>query len=160
MTKVRNTAIPAAYLILEQNGKILVARRCNTGYQDGSYQIPAGHVEHGELPTEALIREAKEEIGIDLAPSDLECVHVSYSPCHDHTDDRAHFFFRATKWQGEVMIMEPDKCDDVRWVTYDELPTNMTFHVKDAIESARKKVFFKEIGIETLKAHGLYMLDR
>jgi len=70
--KTRNKAIPASYLFLEKDGKILVARRCNTGYQDGKYQIPAGHVEMGELPTEALIRETKEEIGIDLNPADLE----------------------------------------------------------------------------------------
>jgi 8-oxo-dGTP diphosphatase len=93
--KLRNKAIPAVYLLLEKEGKILVACRANTGYLDGHYQVPAGHVEESELPTEALIREAKEEIGIDLKPNDLEFVHVSYRPQHDH-------FFKPLK-QGSLV---------------------------------------------------------
>ena len=60
--KTRNKAVPAVYLILERDNKILIARRANTGYEDGNYQVPAGHVEEAELPTEAVIREAKEEV--------------------------------------------------------------------------------------------------
>lgn len=154
--KIRNKCVPAVYLILEKRGKILVARRCNTGYQDGNYQVPAGHVEEGELPKEALIREAKEEIGIVLSKNDLEFVHVSYRPKHDETGDRVDFFFKADKWNGEVINAEPEKCDDLKWVDYDELPENMTPHVKDAIESYRKGVFFKELGLDFIKTNALY----
>jgi mutator protein MutT len=156
--KERNKAIPAAYVFLEKNGEVLIARRCNTGYQDGNYQVPAGHVEMGELPSEALIREAKEEIGIDISPGDLTLVHVSYRPKHDNTDNRVDFFFRATTWSGEVTNMEPNKCDDLRWVSYDKLPTNVTPHVKDAIECVQKGVFYKELDITFLKKTGLYQL--
>ena len=154
----RNKAIPAAYLFLQKEEKFLVARRCNTGYEDGNYQVPAGHVDMGELPSEALIREAKEEIGIDLLPSDLKTVHVSYRPKHDNTDNRVDFFFHATKWGGEVINMEPEKCDDLKWVGLDELPENMTAHVRDAFERMREGVFYNELGIDFLKAHGLYQL--
>ena len=41
----RNKAIPAVYIFLEKDGKFLIARRCNTGYQDGNYQVPAGHID-------------------------------------------------------------------------------------------------------------------
>ncbi|MDO8518190.1 MAG: NUDIX domain-containing protein [bacterium] len=156
--KDRNKAIPAAYLFLEKDGKFLISRRCNTGYQDGNYQVPAGHVDEGELPSEALIREAKEEIGIDLFPNDFELVHVSYRPKHDNTDNRVDFFFRAKNWSGEVKNMEPNKCDDLKWVTVDELPKTMTAHVRDALECMQKGIFFKELGIPFLKEHGLYML--
>ena len=156
--KTRNKVVPASYLFLENDGKILVARRCNTGYQDGNYQVPAGHVEEGELPTEALIREAKEEIGIDLNPADLELVHVSYRPKHDETGDRVDFFFRAKKWSGEITNMEPNKCDDLKWVSYDEVPENMTLHVRKAIKNMNDGIFFDEIDLEQLKSHGLYLL--
>jgi len=154
----RNKAIPAAYLVLEKEGKILLARRCNTGYQDGNYQVPAGHVEAGELPSEALIREAKEEVGIDLAPDDFTLVHVSYRPKHDATDNRVDFFFKATRWSGEVQNREPDKCDDLKWVLPDELPENTVAHMKDAIECMQKGIFYKELDLAFLKAHGLYTL--
>ena len=156
--KERNKAIPAAYLFLEKDGKFLTARRCNTGYQDGNYQVPAGHVDAGELPSEALIREAKEEIGIDISPDNVELVHASYRPKHDNTDNRVDFFFRVKKWSGEVENMEPNKCDDLKWVTLDELPETMTPHVRDAFDCMRKNIFYKELGMPFLKANGLYTL--
>jgi 8-oxo-dGTP diphosphatase len=156
--KERNKAIPAAYLFLEKDGKFLVARRCNTGYEDGKYQVPAGHIEKGELPSEALIREAKEEIGIDIAPEDCELAHISYRPKHDNTDNRVDFFFRVKKWAGDVRIMEPEKCDDLKWVTLQDLPENMTAHVRDAFESMQNGVRFKELGIPFLKKTGQYKL--
>lgn len=154
----RNKAIPAVYIFLEKDEKYLVARRCNTGYQDGNYQVPAGHVDEGELPTEAMVREAKEEVGIDVSSNDLELVHVSYRPKHDNTDNRVDFFFRTRIWGGEIKNMEPNKCDDLKWVKLDELPETMTPHVRDAMECMQKGVFFKELGVDFLKEHGLYML--
>ena len=105
--KLRNKAVPAAYILLEKDGKVLLGRRCNTGYQDGKYQVPAGHVEEGELPSEAIIREAKEEINADIVLVDLKLVHVSYRPKHDDSGDRVDFFFRAERWNGEIKNMEP-----------------------------------------------------
>jgi len=156
--KQRNKAIPAAYLFLEKDGKFLIARRCNTGYQDGMYQVPAGHVEDQELPSESLVREAKEEIGIDINSKDAELYHVSYRPRHDETDNRVDFFFRVKKWKGEVTNMESKKCDDLKWVTLDELPKNMTFHVREAFESIKSGRIYTEISAATLKEQGLYKL--
>ncbi len=65
------TIIPAVYLILEKDNKILLLRRYNTGYNDGLYSLPSGHVEDGEFPIDALIREAQEEIGIIIAKEHL-----------------------------------------------------------------------------------------
>lgn len=153
-----NKAIPASYIFLEKDGKILVSRRFNTGFQDGNYQVPAGHVDKGEVPSEAVIRETKEEVGVDLSPEDIELVHISYRPKHDNTNNRVDFFFRAYKWKGEPKNMEPDKCDDVKWVPLNDLPENMSAHVRDAIESTQKGIFFRELGFPFLKEHGYYML--
>ena len=65
MNTKRNKAVPASYLVLKKDGKILLTRRQGSGYYDGWYGLPAGHVEAGELPTECLIREAKEEIDVE-----------------------------------------------------------------------------------------------
>lgn len=156
--KERNKAIPASYLFLEKDGKFLLARRFNTGYQDGNYQLPAGHVEEGELPSEALVREMQEELGIDIAPEDIELVHVSYRPKHDPTSDRVDFFFRAKKWEGEVRNMEPDKCDDLKWFVIGTFPENMAPANRAAIECIRKGIFYEELGADFLKASGLYQL--
>ena len=62
----------AVYLLLLREGQVLLLRRHNTGYEDGKYSVIAGHVDPGERITQALIREAAEEAGIQL---DAEEVH-------------------------------------------------------------------------------------
>ena len=156
--KTRNKAVPAAYLLIEKDGKVLIARRCNTGYEDGVYQIPAGHIEEGELPTDAAIREAKEEVGIDLIANDFELATILYRPKHDETGDRVDFFFKVKSWKGEVINTEPEKCDDLNWVSPTELPDNMTLHIKRAIENVQKGITYGEISLEELKKAGLYRL--
>jgi 8-oxo-dGTP pyrophosphatase MutT (NUDIX family) len=145
---------PAAYLFLEKDGKFLISCRRNTGYRDGYYQVPAGHIEEGELPSEALIREAKEEIGITLFPDKIQLVHISYRPKHDETSDRVDFFFKADLWDGEVKNMEPQKCEDMKWVSLDELPNNIIPHVRDAMNCMKNNIVFKELGMDFLKRCG------
>ena len=159
MKAPRNSATTAVYLILEKDGKVLLARRCNTGYQDGNYQVPAGHIDAGELPTEALIREMKEELGIALRHDDLRFVHASFRPKHDVTGDRVDYFFRADRWDGEITNAEPEKCDDIQWFSYDEFPTNMTPHVRVALDCARRGGYFSEMSLDFLRETGMYVLE-
>src|SRR5665213_2957273 len=140
----RNTAATASYLILKKESKILLARRFNTGYQDGNYQVPAGHIDAGELPSEAMIREAKEEIGIGLTKDDLKMVHTIFRPKMDNTGDRVDYFFEATRWDGEVINAELKKCDDLGWFDLNNLPPNVTPHVRVAIEGWLKGEPFSE----------------
>lgn len=143
--KIRHKAVPAVYLILKKDDKILLARRCNTGYQDGNYHLPSGHVEEAEFPTVALIREAKEEIGIDLSTSNLRFIHVLYRLKHDETGERIDLFFTADTWLGEIVNMEPNKCDDLKWVKPQELPENMTPYIRHTLECIKKGIFSSEL---------------
>jgi len=142
----RNKAVPASYLILQQGNKILLMRRQGSGYYDGWYSVPAGHVEEGELLTDCLIRETKEELGIDLDKKDIRLVHTMYRTKHDETGDRADYFFLVTKWHGEPRICEPRKCDDIRWFSREALPENMMHHVREAVECVGKGVSYSELG--------------
>ena len=92
--KDRNKATPAVYLILKKNRQVLLGRRINTGYYDGWYTLPSGHVEAGELPLDALLRESKEEIGITYEKKDAKLVHTLYRTKHDETGDRADYFLK------------------------------------------------------------------
>jgi len=57
MTK-RNQNVPASYLVLFKENKVLLLKRFNTGYEDDKYSMIAGHVDEGESFSEAIIREA------------------------------------------------------------------------------------------------------
>lgn len=148
MTKERNKATPAVYLFLRKGEEILLGRRQNSGYYDGWYSVPAGHVEFGELPVGGLIREMKEELDIVVNPKDLRLVQTMYRAKHDETGERLDLFFETEKWSEEVKINEPHKCDDLRWFPVKELPENMMHHVKIALENAKKGVLYSEIDLE------------
>ncbi len=63
---MRATYRAAVYVIPKRGDEILLFRRFNTGFGDGQYSFPAGHVEEGESVTATAIREALEEAGIGL----------------------------------------------------------------------------------------------
>ena len=66
----------AVHLLLVKNDRVLLLRRYNTGYEDGNYSVVAGHIEGGEDLKTAMIREAREEAGIEILRSNLEVVGV------------------------------------------------------------------------------------
>lgn len=142
--KERFKLIPTVDLILMKDNKILLSRRCNTGFYDGDYSFPAGHLDGNETMIQAMIREAKEEIGIDLNPEDLKLVHVMHRK--EPSEERVNFFFTAKKWGSKPKIMEPHKCDDLSWFEFDNLPNNVTPYIKQAISCFRNKIFYSEIG--------------
>ncbi len=144
MPKERFKLIPTSHLILIKGGNILLSRRFNTGFQDGNYSVVAGHLDGNETFIQGMIREAKEEAGIEIVAEDLEIVHVMHrkSP----PDERIDFFIKANKWRGEPKIVEPDKCDDLKWFLADNLPVNTVPYIRQAIENIKKKIFYSEFG--------------
>ncbi len=61
-----HTLIPAVHMFLVKQDSILLLKRLNTGYHDGDYSVPAGHIEPNESVITAAIREASEELGISV----------------------------------------------------------------------------------------------
>ncbi len=57
----RNHLYGAVYALFEKEGKVALIQRANTGYHDGYYALPAGHIEPEETSPEAVVREAYEE---------------------------------------------------------------------------------------------------
>jgi len=140
--KARFKITPAVYLLLQKDNKLLLARRINTNFMDGYYSIPAGHLEGDETLTEAMIRETKEEIGIDLSKDQLVFVHAMNRKSTD--GERIDFFFKAQNCQDEPKIMEPHKCDAMDWYDLDNLPENIIPYVKKVITMVGKDINYSE----------------
>ena len=66
-------------LLLNGDGEVIFGKRQNTGSEDDAWHLPSGHLEAGESVVRALIREAKEEIGVVLAEEGVEFVHVMHN---------------------------------------------------------------------------------
>lgn len=139
----RFTLPAAAHLILQKDGKVLLLRRYQTGWMDGFYALPAGHIDGNETFSTAMIREAKEEVGVTIAPEDLEFVNMTH---HNSDKEYVYVVFTAKKWNGEPQNMEPEKCDDLAWFPIDELPENTTEGVQKAIKNFRKGIYYDEMG--------------
>lgn len=142
MPKERFKIIPAVYLVLMQDNKILLSRRYNTGYFDNNYSFPAGHLDGEETLKQAMVREAKEEIGLVLDPAELELIHIMNRKIPGN--ERVDFFFTTKKWQGEPRVMEPEKCDGLSWFEFNNLPKNIIPYIKQAIESFLNNISYSE----------------
>ncbi|HSX04943.1 MAG TPA: NUDIX domain-containing protein [Candidatus Saccharimonadales bacterium] len=126
--KERFKVIPCVYLILQRDDQILLLKRANTGYMDGMYGLPSGHLEGNEPAIAAAVREAEEETGLTLDRDDLELVHTLHRqsvPDTSGSHERIDLFFAVHKWSGEPQNMEPDKCSELQWYPANALPENM-----------------------------------
>jgi ADP-ribose pyrophosphatase YjhB (NUDIX family) len=135
----------AVHLFFVREGQVLLLRRCNTGYEDGKYSVPAGHIEGDESITHAAVREAKEEVGVDIAPSALAVVGVMHRKAND---ERVDFFLVPRIWTGEPTNCEPDKGEALAWFPLDALPLHTIPYVQRALENYQRGVWFEEFGWE------------
>ena len=122
---------------------MLLLRRRNTGYRDGSYSVVAGHLDGGETVVAAMVREAREEVGITVKPGDLRVIGVMH---RREGDERIDFFLTADAWSGEVVNAEPEKCDDLAWFPLGGLPANVVPYVARALANYRRGGWFDSFG--------------
>ena len=137
MDSERFSVIPAAYVYLIRDGRVLLQQRQNTGYMDGMWVAgAAGHIELGETAAVAAVREAHEEIGVTLELGDL--VPLTVMQRSDGTtnaqEQRVEWFFSAAKWSGDPSIREPHKCAHLRWFALETLPAEVPPYERFVLE--------------------------
>ncbi len=153
MSKPRFNFYSAVYLIVRKENKVLLARRFNTGWMDGKYTLPAGHIDGNETAQMAMSREAKEEINLTILPKDLFVVHTMHRKSvleSDSDNGREYFdlFLEANKFTGKPEIKEPNKCDNLDWFPIDSLPENTLDYVKIALKLISEGQHHSNFGFE------------
>lgn len=135
-------------LILTRDDHVLLALREGTGYADGMWNLPSGKLEDGEHALDALIREAREEIGVTLHPDELR--HTGVVHCRNpEGQGRLGLFFTAETnpaRQGEPYNAEPDKCAKVAWYPLDLLPQNTVPYTTAGLDLYRTGASFTPLG--------------
>jgi len=84
--------------LIDADGRVLIAQRPEGKKLAGLWEFPGGKLNPGETPEVALIRELKEEIGIDVAAA---CLAPFAFASHDY--DRFHLLmplFLCRRWKG------------------------------------------------------------
>jgi 8-oxo-dGTP diphosphatase len=140
---MRATFPVTVHLFFFREHQILLLRRFNTGFRDGEYSVPAGHLDGGETVIAAAAREAAEEVGVQIEAQDI----IFSSVMHRlDGEERVDFFVNVHKWPGEPFNAEPEKCDDLRWADVDRLPENTVPYVRRALSNHLNKIQFDEYG--------------
>ena len=140
---MRTTFAVTVHLFFFRGNQVLLIRRFNTGYADGQYSVPAGHLDGGETVIAAAAREALEEVGVRIDPQDIEFSSVMHRL---NGDERVDFFVKIRAWSGEPFNAEPDKCDELRWTDMNDLPANTIPYIGQALRNHLKGARFDEFG--------------
>lgn len=113
----------AAYALLERDETVLLTRISARGHHSGSWTLPGGGVDHGESPESALVREVREECGIDCSVGPVLLVHdvhfAGTAPSGRHEDFHGiHLVYRATvPPDAQARVLEVDgTTDEVAWI--------------------------------------------
>ncbi|WP_110985730.1 A/G-specific adenine glycosylase [Acaryochloris thomasi] len=101
-------------VIWNDQGQVLIDRRPQKGLLGGLWEFPGGKVEAGETIPDCIAREIKEELGIEIEVGD-----------HLITVDHAYTHFKVTLTVHHCRHLvgepQPIACDEVRWVTLDDI---------------------------------------
>lgn len=132
----RTPLVAAAYVVLQRDDHVLLQLRRGTGYLDEHWAVLAGHLERGETITAAAVREAAEESGVIIDPDDLEPLTTlhRFIPTGPRIEQRCDWFFRARRWTGEPVRLEPHRSADMRWFALDALPEPVVPHELTVLE--------------------------
>ena len=98
-----------AAALTNEVGEILLQKRPEGRQMAGLWEFPGGKVESGESPESALVRELKEELGIDVAGPDL--IPLTFASAQNGDRYMVLLLYRCTSWQGHPTALEsPELC--------------------------------------------------
>jgi 8-oxo-dGTP diphosphatase len=127
-------------IFLVKDNKLLLGLRKNVA-GDGEWGLPGGHVEEHEKFSETASRELKEETG--LIANKFKFENIVNQPKVD-SEHYIQIGMSCLEWEGEVKLMEPEKCSEWKWFDLNDLPENIFFGHKEQIKNfLNKKIFFE-----------------
>ena len=122
--------VTATALILKE-GRVLLGKRTSTLRFAGMWDAFGGHLVPCEEPSTALIRELKEELGIEVVGPRFLGIYEDVDPTS--RDLFRHYLFVVTRWEGDVRIANEEH-SEIRWFTpSDAVMLDLAPSLKDSI---------------------------
>lgn len=105
----------AGCIITDSQEKVLLLHRNDGVYMH--WEVPGGKIESGESLEETALREIKEELGVKV-----EIIKkLGQAAFHQADQDINYTWYKAEIVSGEPKIMEPDKFDDLRYISLNDM---------------------------------------
>jgi len=114
------TILVVAVALVDVDGRVLIAQRPEGKAMAGLWEFPGGKVDPGETPEAALVRELREELGIDTAASCL--APLSFASHRYETFHLLMPLYACRRWTGTVTAYEHQKLAWVRPVRLGDYP--------------------------------------
>jgi 8-oxo-dGTP diphosphatase len=130
------------HTLLYRADRLLLLRRARTGYLDGWYALPGGHLERGESIVACAIREVREETGVAVEAGHLQPAAVL--PYRSADQQGIDFIMRCDFFGGEPHLAEPERFDELGWWSVDALPNPTVPYVAQALALIRGGQWFLE----------------
>jgi 8-oxo-dGTP diphosphatase len=117
----KSPQVGAAAIIRNAQGELLLGLRKSV-HAHGTWGFPGGHVEFMETPEQGVIREVKEETGLDVLS-----VHKAGYTNDFYPLESKHVvtLFFEVEIQGQPKACEPHKCEEWKWFSPDHFPDNL-----------------------------------
>lgn len=116
-------------VIVVRDGKVLLGKRKNA-HGNGTWCFPGGHLEFGESWDDCAARETMEEAGISIK-------NIRFAAATNDIFREKHYvtlFMLADYGSGEVRIMEPEKCGEWGWFTWENLPGPLFLPIQNLLK--------------------------
>ncbi len=106
----------ASCVLIDNDGKILIAKRPENKDMAGLWEFPGGKVKADEVPEIAVVREIKEELGVKTSPGCL--TPLTFISHRYETFHLIMYVFVCRKWEGSVSGVEGQ---ELKWIKPMEL---------------------------------------
>jgi ADP-ribose pyrophosphatase YjhB (NUDIX family) len=130
----REHKVAAGVLLEDDEGRVLLVKRVWKPYE-GAWSLPAGFVDHDEVPEEAAAREVAEETGLEAR--DLQLLDLIHEGENAGGADLV-IVYHARAWRGQLQAA--DDAAEVAFFALDELPSLAGFRsTHRAVEALRAR---------------------
>ena len=107
----KNLKIVVSIALINNYDQVLIAKRPNNKHLAGFWEFPGGKVEKDETPENALIREVKEELNVNI---NNKCIApLSFSEFDYKNFHLLLLLYICRRWEGEPLTMEEN---ELKWV--------------------------------------------
>ena len=127
---IKRPGVGVTVIVMKDN-KVLLGKR-KSAHGEGSWGFPGGHLELNESIEDCVRRETQEETGLTL---DEVVMGPFTNDIFEQQDKHYVTLFTLSRLaNGEARVMEPDKCEQWEWFTWDNLPQPLFLPIQNLLK--------------------------